>query len=151
VRPQAADGACLASAREDPTSPKSTCIGDPRLCDLPEIAHMHATPHHHAIPAQLQTVAALAQLLERLDRSTERVDAGQYRGVALRLAELLAQAPAGPLLDRLLSAFPSAAEVYENLRYEHAGLCRAPLETALNTELQARAALDRAAAQRGAR
>jgi hypothetical protein len=112
---------------------------------------MHATPHPHAAAAQLQTVAALAQLLERLDRSAEHVDAAQYRGVALRLAELLAQATPGPLLDRLLSALPSAAEVYENLRYEHAGLCRTPLETALNTELQARAAIDRAAAVPGAR
>ena len=83
---------------------------------------MQATPHPSAVVAQLQTVAALAQLLERLDRSAERVDAGQYRGVALRLAELLSQAVPGPLLDRLLGAFPSAAEVYENVRYEHAGL-----------------------------
>lgn len=112
---------------------------------------MQATPHPNAVAAQLQTVAALAQLLERLDRSAERVDAGQYRGVAQRLGELLAQATPGPLLDRLLNAFPSAAEVYENLRYEHAGLCRTPLETALNTEMQARAAIDRAASAQGAR
>jgi hypothetical protein len=34
--------------------------------------------------------------------------------------------------------------LYENLRYAHAGLCRAPLETALNAELAASAAIDRA-------
>jgi hypothetical protein len=113
---------------------------------------MHASPHPATLPAQLRTVAALAQLLERLDRSTERVDAAQYRSVAQRLGELLSQAAPGPLLDHLLNLFPSAAEAYENVRYEHAGLCRMPLELALNTELQARAAIDRAAAgPRGAR
>ena len=112
---------------------------------------MHAsTPQPSTVAAQLQTVAVLAQLLERLDRSAEPVDAAQYREVARRLAAGLVKAPPGPLLDRLLSAFAGAAELYENLRYEHAGLCRAPLEAALNTEMQARAAIDRAAALRGA-
>ena len=68
------------------------------------------------------------------------------RGVVLRLTESLRDASAGVALDRLLGVFPAAAEVYENLRYPHAGLCRAPLETSLNTEFAARAALDRAAA-----
>ena len=98
------------------------------------------------LPAALGNVALLAQLLERLDRSARAPDAAQYRGVALRLAESLRDAPASVALDRLLGAFPAAAEVYENLRYAHAGLCRAPLETSLHTELVARAALDRAAA-----
>ena len=100
----------------------------------------------HALPATLANVALLARLLERLDRSAQAPDAGQYRGVALRLAEALDDAPPGAALDAVLAAFPSAAEVYVNLRYQHAGLCRAPLETSLNTELIARAALDHAAA-----
>ena len=98
------------------------------------------------LPAALGNVALLAQLLERLDRSAQPPDAAQYRGVALRLAEALDAAAAGTGLDRVLAMFPSAAEVYENLRYAHAGLCRSPLEISLNTELVARAALDRAAA-----
>ena len=98
------------------------------------------------LPAGLANVALLAQLLERLDRSALAPDAAQYRGVALRLTEALNDAPVGAALDHVLGHFPSAAEVYENLRYAHAGLCRAPLETSLNTELVARAALDRAAA-----
>lgn len=112
---------------------------------------MHATPHQPAVAAQLQTIAALARLLEKLDRSAERVDAAQYRSVALRLSEALSHSDSGPLLDGLLKAFPAAAEVYENVRYEHAGLCRSPLEQALNTELLARAVIDRAAAGEGAR
>ena len=102
---------------------------------------MHATPHPSAVPAQLQTIAALARLLEKLDRSTERVDAAQYRSVALRLAEALSQSDSGPLLDGLLNAFPAAAELYENVRYEHAGLCRSALETGLAAEVAARAAI----------
>ncbi len=151
-RPAAAIARRLASALQDPKSPGSARIGDPCSCaPCRRQTTMQAPSHPHAVAAQLQTVAALARLLEQLDRSAERVDPGQYRGVALRLAELLLQATPGPLLDRLLGAFPSAAEVYENVRYEHAGLCRAPLETALNTEMQARAAIDRAAAPQGAR
>jgi len=107
---------------------------------------MHAVPLH-ALPARLQTVAALAQLLEKLDRSAERVDAAQYRVVALKLADLLAQVEPDAALHQLLGVFPSAAEVYENVRYEHAGLCLAPLETALNAEMRARSAIDRAAAR----
>ena len=150
ARPASAAPSCIRAG-----SPHVFGVGAFRRSSPPRPAGdrpiMHATPHPNAVTAQLQTLAALAQLLERLDRSAERVDAGQYRGVALRLAELLAQAAPGPLLDRLLGAFPSAAEVYENVRYEHAGLCRTPLEMALNTELQARAAIDRAASSQGAR
>ena len=100
-----------------------------------------------ALPATLADVVLLARLLERLDHSAQAPDADQYRGVALRLARALNDAPPGTALDAVLVAFPSAAESYENLRYQHAGLCRLPLETSLNTELIARAALDRAAAQ----
>jgi hypothetical protein len=44
----------------------------------------------------------------------------------------------------VLGAHPAAAELYENLQYEHAGLCRSPLEAALNAELLAGAAIQRA-------
>jgi hypothetical protein len=36
-----------------------------------------------------------------------------------------------------------AAELYENVQYAHAGLCRQPLEAALNAELLARSTLAR--------
>ena len=45
----------------------------------------------------------------------------------------------------LLEAYPAAAELYENLNYEHAGLCRSPLERALAAELKAAAVLRHAA------
>lgn len=98
-----------------------------------------------AIPASLTVVAALAQLLQRLEFSTVPVSADQYRSVVQRLAAALREAPPGEALQALLAAFPAAAELYENLNYEHAGLCRSPLEASLNAELAARQAIARIA------
>lgn len=96
------------------------------------------------IPARLTVVATLAQLLQRLEVSPVAVDAQQYRTVAQRLAELLPTVPADDALRAVLGACPAAAELYENLNYEAAGLCRAPLELSLNTEMQARDVIDKA-------
>ena len=86
----------------------------------------------------------LARMLERLDRSSVAVDAHQYRGVVEHLTEQLRAATDDAALDALLQASPATAELYENLQYQHAGLCRSPLEPALNAELAARAAIDAA-------
>ncbi|MCH8855539.1 MAG: hypothetical protein IIA03_04705, partial [Proteobacteria bacterium] len=48
-----------------------------------------------------------------------------------------------PALATVLDHFPAAAELYENLQYAHAGLCRAPLEASLQSELAARELLAR--------
>ena len=98
-----------------------------------------------AIPAELTVVVALAKLFQRLDAQPAAVSPDQYRAVAQRLGEALQQAPAGPPLDAVLRAFPAVAELYENLQYAHAGLCRSPLEAGLNAELAARQAIGRAA------
>lgn len=95
------------------------------------------------IPAELKMVATLSQLLQRLEASRESVSADQFRSVADRLANALRSAPPGELLDAVLGAFPAAAELYENLNYEQAGLCRSPLEASLNAELKARELLGR--------
>lgn len=93
--------------------------------------------------ARLAVAHLLAQLLERLDRSSEPVGAEQYRSVARHLAEEFIELQSFQGLSPLLDAFPSAAELYENLNYEHAGLCRSPLERALNAEMQARSLIER--------
>jgi len=98
------------------------------------------------IPERLRVVVTLAQLLERLEASTEPVSADQYRSVVSHLATELATVQPGPTLELVLDTFRATAELYENIRYEQAGLCRAPLELSLNTELQARRALERIAA-----
>jgi len=87
-------------------------------------------------------LAVLAQTLERLDRSARAVDAEQYRTVVARLAAALEAAPRDAALEKVLNAFPSAAQLYENLNYRHAGLCRSPMEAGLAAELAARAAID---------
>ena len=87
-------------------------------------------------------LVVLAQMLERLDRSAQAVDAEQYRAVVARLAAELEAAPHDAKLDGVLEAFPAAAQLYENLNYQYAGLCRSPMDSALAAELAARAAID---------
>ena len=95
-----------------------------------------------------KNLVMLARMLERLDHSSVAVDPQQYRGVVEHLAEALRSAPHDAALDAVLEASPATAELYENLNYEYAGLCRSALEPGLNAELAARAAID--AARRGA-
>ena len=89
----------------------------------------------------------LARMLERLDRSAVAVDPQQYRGVVEALSEVLRTVPDDAALQAVLQASPATAELYENLQYQYAGLCRSPLESALNAELAARAAIDAARAR----
>ena len=94
-----------------------------------------------------RNLVLLARMLERLDRSQVAVDPQQYRGVVEALTETLRTVPDDAALEAVLQASPATAELYENLQYQHAGLCRSPLETALNAELAARAAIDAARAR----
>lgn len=94
-----------------------------------------------------KNLVLLARMLERLDRSAVAVDPQQYRGVVDALTEMLRTVPDDAALRAVLEASPATAELYENLQYRHAGLCRSPLETALNAELAARAAIDAARAR----
>ena len=89
------------------------------------------------LPARLHALAAMAGLLERLDRQPRGASADQYRGVVHQIQQLLSQAEPGTEFDALLRLAPATAEVYENMCYDRAGLCRSPLEPALNAELEA--------------
>jgi hypothetical protein len=91
-----------------------------------------------------KNLVMLARMLERLDRSTVAVDPQQYRGVVDHLADALLAAPHDAALEAVLDASAATAELYENLQYQHAGLCRSPLEASLNAELAARAVIDAA-------
>jgi hypothetical protein len=97
------------------------------------------------VPHRLQTLAAMASLLQRLDVTPRSASAQQYRDVAGQVRRLLGEAEPGADLDAVLSAFPAASEVYENQNYQHAGLCRTTLEPALNAELAATELLTRIA------
>jgi hypothetical protein len=105
---------------------------------------MNTTPSF----AAHRNLVLLAQILDRLERSAHPVDAEQFRTVAARLAAELETVPHDAALESVLEAFPAAAEIYENLNYQHAGLCRCALEPALAAEMAALAAID--SARRGA-
>ena len=89
-----------------------------------------------------KNLVVLARTLDRLERSAQPVDAEQFRAVAARLATELETVPRSAALDAVLEIFPAVAEMYENVNYRHAGLCRSALEPALAAELAARAAID---------
>lgn len=90
------------------------------------------------VPPRLAVLAMLAALLEKLERGPVPVQADQYRSVAQRLAAELAAVEPDVALGELLKVFPAASELYENLRYAHAGLCRSPLEPSLKAEMAVR-------------
>ena len=89
-----------------------------------------------------KNLVMLARMLERLDRSGESVDPQQYRGVVEHLTEVLRSVPYDAALEAVLQASPATAELYENMQYQHAGLCRSPLDQALAAEIAARQAID---------
>jgi hypothetical protein len=89
-----------------------------------------------------KNLVVLARMLERLERSSVAVDPEQYRTVVAHLSAELEAAPREAGLQAVLENFPAAAELYENLNYRHAGLCRSPLELALGAEVSARRVID---------
>ena len=94
--------------------------------------------------ATLRTALTLAELLQRVDASSQTVGAAQYRQLVRRLGELLDELGPGDALETLLQTFPAASAVYENRHYDVAGLCRSPLEISLNSELKARSLIEQA-------
>ena len=93
------------------------------------------------LPARLHNLAAMASLLEKLERQPLSASAAQYRDVVGRVSSLLAEAESDAFLHALLDIAPATAQLYENLNYRLAGLCRSPLEAASAAELEAAAVL----------
>ena len=111
-----------------------------------QAARPSTPPSAQPIGGPLKTAITLAELLQRIESSVLTVGPTQYRRLVQHLARLLDGLAPGPGLDALLETFPAAAALYENVRYDHAGLCRSPLDASLTTELQAREAIDKARA-----
>lgn len=95
------------------------------------------------LPERLAVAFTLARLLQRLEGSTTPVAPEQYRSVAVRLSEELGRLSMDDDLRAVLNTFPAAAELYENLNYQHAGLVRASLEASLASELKVREVLEK--------
>lgn len=96
------------------------------------------TPTRH----QPSVAYVLAQLLERLEHSQVPVGAEQYQSVVKHLVDEFGTLPPA-VLSPLLDTHPAAAELYENLQYSNAGLCRSPLDAAMQAELRAREVIAR--------
>jgi len=102
------------------------------------------TTHNPSPRTGLAVAQVLAQLLERLEHSAVPVGAAQYRSVVEHPVQEFSDVEPGADLGRLLDAYPAASEVYENLNYQHAGLCRSALDASLAAEVGARQAIARA-------
>jgi 2-methylisocitrate lyase-like PEP mutase family enzyme len=99
------------------------------------------TPAHKT---DLSVTHVLAQLLERLEHSAVPVGAEQYRSVVMHLVDEFRELESGTELGRLLDKYPAAAQLYENINYQHAGLCRSALDQSLAAELAAKKVIERA-------
>lgn len=100
---------------------------------------------HLAVPPELLTLVRLAQWLQAVEHPGRAPEAGPYQQRVQALTEELRRHQGHAVLPALLDLLPAAAEVYENLQYAHAGLCRTPLPLSLSSELAARAALEKLA------
>jgi hypothetical protein len=91
-----------------------------------------------------RNLLALAQMLRKVERSRVAVDPDQYRALVAQINQELLQHPQDAAFEALLAGVPELAELWENLQYERAGLCRSPLDAAIGAEQAARAAIARA-------
>jgi hypothetical protein len=105
----------------------------------PSFSFMTATKSH--FKTDLIVTHVLAELLERLELSVEPVGAEQYLSVVQHLVNELGDVEPGLALAALLDTHPAAAELYENVNYQHAGLCRSALDTSLDAERRAKQAI----------
>ena len=104
-----------------------------------------SAPKLDSVRTRLETVIALARLLERVEHNAPAIGAEQYRGLVRQLSVALSQEMPDQALQAILGAHPAAAEIYENMHYAQSGLSRASLETSIESEKAARQALARAA------
>jgi len=94
-------------------------------------------PQTESLRSRLETLIALARLLERVEASPKPIGADQYRGLVNQIKAALATALPQPALEAILAAHPATAEIYENLHYPISGLSRSPLDRSVATEMLA--------------
>ena len=113
---------------------------------MPHLVCMNAT---NALPSKtnLTVTHVLAELLERLEHSRIPVDPVQYRSVVQHLVHELGDVQPSAGLSTLLDSHPAAAELYENVNYQYAGLCRSSLDISLAAERLAKEAIKSAMRQ----
>ena len=105
-----------------------------------------ATRQLDARTTHLETLIALAQLLERVEPNVTVIGAEQYRALVRQIQVALQADPLpAEALQAVLGAHPATAMIYENLHYERAGLSRSRLERSIASEQLASSVLARAA------
>ncbi len=88
-----------------------------------------------SVKSKLETVIALARLLERVEGSPVPVGADQYRALVVQLKVALGVELPTQALNAVLGAHPAAAELYENMHYDTSGLARSPLDKSVQSEM----------------
>jgi hypothetical protein len=96
------------------------------------------------LQTRIETVIALARLLERAEGSSVSIGADQYQALIRQLKAALSAPLPGPALQAILRAHPDTAELYENMHYNESGLSRSSLDRSVATEMLASRAIDRA-------
>jgi hypothetical protein len=94
-------------------------------------------PQTESLRSRLETLIALARLLERVEASPRAIGADQYRALVGQVKAALEPALPEQALEAILTAHPGTAEIYENLHYAISGLSRSPLDRSVATEMLA--------------
>ena len=102
-------------------------------------------PQIESLRSRLETLIALARLLERVEASPRAVGADQYRTLVSQIKAALVPALPQQALEAILDAHPATAEIYENQHYPISGLSRSPLDRSVQTEMLANQLIHRAA------
>jgi hypothetical protein len=106
-----------------------------------------SAPRLDSFKTRLETVIALARLLERVERTPSGASADQYRALVLQLQAALEEGLPTDALNAVLSAYPAAGEVYENMHYAVSGLSRSTLDRSVASEMATSQLLARFAAR----
>ena len=103
-----------------------------------------------SLQTRLETLIALARLLERVEASPVAVGADQYLALVRQIQAALQVELPESARDAILGAHPATATIYENLHYEISGLSRSTLDRSVATEMLATGLIHKAARRDGA-
>ncbi|MEP7138987.1 MAG: hypothetical protein ABI745_05135 [Caldimonas sp.] len=98
-----------------------------------------------SLQSRLETLIALARLLERVEASPVGVGADQYLALVRQIQAALQVELPESARDAILGAHPATATIYENLHYETSGLARSSLDRSVATEMLATGLIHKAA------
>ena len=103
-----------------------------------------SAPNLEIVKSRIETVVALARLLERVEQTHMRIGADQYQALVRQLKIALSQEMPDAALQAVLGAHPATAELYENMHYAQSGLSRASLDRSVRSEMLASQAIQKA-------